>query len=121
MVWALMQAAVPVGEGVTSSVVIIMATVAIAVSKGYLNRQFSGVHNRINGVEQEIAGLRVGMAAMDERVMNIPSDTALQISESYAKGAMASRAAFVAIGECQQRERDVERRLNRLENRNGPA
>ena len=121
MVWAIMQAVVPAGDGVVSSVVVILATVAIAVSKGYLNRQFSGVHNRINGVEQEIAGLRVGMATLDARVQSIPADTALQISESYNRGTVATRAAFVSIGECQQREKDVERRLNSLEHHNGSA
>ena len=114
LLWQAPPAAVQ-AEGLYSSIVVIIATVAIAVSKGYLNKQFSGVHERIGKVEKEVSGLRVEMAAMDGRIKRIPADTALQIAESYDKGRTASRAAFVSKDACATRQKDVDRRLEDIE------
>ena len=114
LLWQSPPTAVP-AEGVYSSIVVIIATVAIAISKGYLNRQFSGVHERINGVEGQVAKMRVEMAEMDGRVKRIPADTALQIAESYEKGSGAARVAFVAKEACGQRQKDVDRRLDGID------
>ena len=102
-------------DGIMPSVAIIFATVAIAVSKGYLNKQFSGVYTRINGVESQVAKMRVEMAEMDGRIKSIPADTSLQIAESYEKGSGAARAAFVAKESCGQRQKDVDRRLDGID------
>ena len=102
-------------EAVSGSIAFILATIAIALSKGYLTKQFSGVNEKINGVKGELSGLRVDMAVMDGRIKSIPADTALQIAESYEKGSKVSRESFVAIGTCGQRQKDVDRRLDGIE------
>ena len=103
------------GDAIFSSITVIIASICVFLFKGYWTKQFSAINARIGGVIGEVAGLRVEMAAMDGRIKSIPADTALQISESYEKGSVAARLAFVAKDACNQRKEDVNRRLGDIE------
>ena len=121
MIWTILQTVTPQTDGVFSSIAIIVATIAVALSKGYLNKQFSGVHDRISRVEKGVSGLRVEITALDGRVKGIPADTALQIAESYEKGSSAARTTFVSKDSCGQRQKDVDRRMDKIEGTAGTA